>query len=148
MKRHMVSFGALLLICQISRADYILTSGSNDTTANGGQSIIRYTDSFQVVWERSPAKGTAETQVFAVEINPANGDVYTSQIAAPQLGKHLKYADGAYVGRPIPAGGQTDGTGKYTAPSEAVQDIQFGYDYNKGWNRRLVGVPEGYVRGL
>jgi hypothetical protein len=127
----MVSFGALLLICQISRADYILTSGSNDTTANGGQSIIRYTDSFQVVWERSPAKGTAETQVFAVEINPANGDVYTSQIAAPQLGKHLKYADGAYVGRPIPAGGQTDGTGKYTAPSEAVQDIQFGYDYNK-----------------
>jgi hypothetical protein len=131
MKRFVVCLPALLLMSQITGADYILTSGSNDTGANGGQSIIRYTDDFQVVWERSPAKGNAETQVFAVEINPANGDVYTSQISAPQLGKHLKYADGSYVGRAIPQGGQADGTGKYTAPGEAIQDIQFGYDYNK-----------------
>jgi len=122
---------ACLSIPQIALADYILASGSNDTGANGGQSVIRYSGDFQVVWERSPAKGTAETQVFALEINPANGDLYTSQIANPQLGKHLSYKDGAYIGRVIPTGGQTDGTGKYTAPGEAVQDIQFGYDYNK-----------------
>jgi len=130
---------ACLSISPVAVADYILTSGSNDTGANGGQSILRYTDDFQIVWERSPAKGTAEAQVFAVEVSPVNGDVYTSQIAAPQLGKHLSYADGSYIGRAVPAGGQADGTGKYTAPGEAVQDIQFGYDYNKD------GVPDLWV---
>lgn len=139
MKRSIVSFAALLLIGQVSIADYILTSGSNDTGANGGQSIIRYTDDFQVVWERSPAKGTAEAQAFTIEINPTNGDVYTAQTVAPQMGKHLAYADGSYLGRAIPQGGQNDGTGKYTAPSEAIQDIQFGYDYNQD------GVPDLWV---
>ena len=122
---------ACLSISQVAVADYILSSGSNDTGTNGGQSIIRYTDDFQIVWERSPAKGTAEAQAFALEISPLNGDVYTSQIASPQLSKHLSYADGAFIGRAVPAGGQADGTGKYTAPGEALQDIQFGYDYNK-----------------
>jgi regulation of enolase protein 1 (concanavalin A-like superfamily) len=126
-----ICFLACLFITQVAVADYILSSGSNDTGTNGGQSIIRYTDAFETVWERSPAKGTAETQAFALEISPLNGDVYTSQIASPQLSKHLSYADGAFIGRAVPAGGQADGTGKYTAPGEALQDIQFGYDYNK-----------------
>jgi len=139
MKRLTICLTACLLMCPVAVADYVLASGSNDTGTNGGQSIIRYTDTFQIVWERSPAKATAETQVFTVEANPANGDVYTAQITAPQLGKHLAYADGAYIGRAIPQGGQVDGTGKYTAPSEAIQDIQFGYDYNKD------GVPDLWV---
>ncbi len=122
---------ACLSIARIAVGDYVLSSGSNDSGTNGGQSIIRYTDGFQIVWERSPAMATAETQVFALEISPLNGDVYTSQIASPQLSKHLSYADGAFIGRAVPAGGQADGTGKYTAPGEALQDIQFGYDYNK-----------------
>ncbi|MCX5643422.1 MAG: discoidin domain-containing protein [Phycisphaerae bacterium] len=139
MKRFTICLATLILMSQLAVADYILTSGSNDTGTNGGQSIIRYTDDFQVVWERSPAKKTAETQVFTIEVNPTNGDVYTSQITAPQLGKHLAYADGSYIGRAIPQPGQTDGTGKYTAPSEAIQDIRFGYDYNKD------GVPDLWV---
>jgi hypothetical protein len=139
MKRSIICLSALLWLSQTAAADYILTSGSNDSGTNGGRSIIRYTDSFQIVWERSPDKGTAETQVFAVEINPTNGDIYTGQISSPQLGKHLSYADGSYVGRPIPQGGQTDGTGKYTAPGEAIQDIQFGYDYNRD------GIPDLWV---
>jgi hypothetical protein len=139
MKRLTIFLTALALMSSTAVADYILTSGSGDTGANGGQSIIRYTDSFQIVWERSPAKGTAEGPVFGVEINPANGDVYTGQITAPQLGKHLSYTDGSYLGRAIPQPGQTDGTGKYTAPNEAIQDIQFGYDYNKD------GIPDLWV---
>ena len=131
MKTLLICSLASLSICQAAVADCILSSGSNDSGTNGGQSIIRYTDDFQIVWERSPAKGTAETQAFALEISPLNGDVYTSQIANPQLSKHLSYADGAFIGRAVPAGGQADGMGKYTAPSEALQDIQFGYDYNK-----------------
>jgi hypothetical protein len=139
MRRFTICLAALVLMSPIAVADYILTSGSNDTGTNGGQSIIRYTDTFQIVWERSPAKGTAETQAFSIEVNPTNGDVYTSQTVAPQLGKHLAYADGSYIGRAIPQGGQADGTGKYTAPGEAIQDIQFGYDYNKD------GVPDLWV---
>jgi hypothetical protein len=139
MKRFTICLAALALMPPVAFGDYILSSGSNDTGANGGQSIIRYTDSFQIVWERSPAKGTAEAQAFSIEIDPTNGDLYTSQTVAPQLGKHLAYADGSYIGRAIPQPGQADGTGKYTAPNEAIQDIQFGDDYNKD------GIPDLWV---
>jgi len=131
MKTLSVSFIALFLTCQVSWADYVLTSGGNDTGANSGQSIVRYTDGFQIVWERSPAQGTGETEVSAVEINPDNGDVYTGHVATPVVAKHLQYADGSYIGRPVPASGKTAGGGVYTAPNEAVQDLQFGYDYNR-----------------
>ena len=55
MKKAVICWVASLFILQAAWADYILTSGSGDTGANGGQSIIRYTDDFQDVWERSPA---------------------------------------------------------------------------------------------
>lgn len=129
MRTLLVCFATSLLAVQVARADYILASGGNDTGANGGQSIIRYTDDFQIVWERSPVTGAAEPRVSSVEIGPLNGNVYTSQLN-DRIGKHISYADGAYIGRPIPAGGQTDGTGAYTAPNDNMQDIQFGHDYN------------------
>ena len=122
MRTLLVCFAMSLLAVQATRADYVLTSGGNDTSANGDQSIIRYTDDFQIVWERSPVTGTAETRVSSVEIGPLNGNIYTSQLN-DRIGKHISYADGAYIGSPIPAGGQTDGTGTYTAPNENMQDI-------------------------
>ncbi len=139
MKKLVVSLAVCLCLSELAAGDYVLISGNNDTGANGGQSMIRYSDNFQVVWERSPATSLAERYVCMIALSPTNGDVYSGNNNAPQLGEHISYVDGSYIGRAIPQPGQTDGTGKYTAPNVAIQDLKFGCDYNKD------GVPDLWV---
>ncbi len=134
-----------MFVTQLSMADYVLISGSNDTN-NSTQSIIRYRDDFIVIWERSAATGTPEPYVNDIEISPLDpayvgGDIYTAHygFGAPTglSARHYNVGTGEFIGQVIPSAagdGQYDGTGTYLPQIEGrsavLQDITFGYDYN------------------
>ncbi len=143
--RKFVCLIILLIVSQVTLADYVLISGSNDTNTSS-QSIIRYRDDFIAIWERSPATGTPEPYVNDIEISPLDpnlggGDIYTAHygFGAPTglSARHYDAETGEFVGQVVPSAagdGQYDGTGTYLplieGRSAVLQDIAFGYDYN------------------
>ena len=100
------------------KADYIITS-------LGAQSVARFTDTGDLVWETKtdPNINLNLEQLEEVEISPIDGQVYVAQAGGASQNKVVKKLDfetGAYLG-------------EFTAatPDHRNCDIQWGYDYNQ-----------------
>ena len=79
----------VLFATQSAIADYVLISGSRDN--NSTKSIIRYRDTFDIIWERSEATGFADRSYNDIEVNPndpnhGGGNLYTMRQPANSLG--------------------------------------------------------------
>ena len=134
----------VLFATQSAIADYVLISGSRDD--NSTKSIIRYRDTFDIIWERSEATGFADRSYNDIEVNPndpnyGGGNLYTTQYefdVGYLSARHFDAATGELLGQCVPSGygeGQLDGTGTYNptlveGASLVLQDIVFGHDYN------------------